>query len=377
MNSDAQSCKKLLQQELLDVRRTLGWVDLVLSSIIEAVCVVDEQHNIVFVNTAFEELSHGHRIFLLGEPIVNIIDLQSADGTLASRLKQLKNGLVNVEKLNGIYTQQFQGTTQVFDLTVRYIPTLHQAVFMMHNITLQQESDRMKSEFIALASHQLRTPLSTIKVYSHMLQQGYAGKLDDEQADYLTTMIQAADHMYYIVNNLLNISRLETGQFTITHSKISLTKVLEEVVAIVEPKAVQKHIDLSFRHPHAVPAVMSDHMMLREVFSNIIMNAIQYTPERGEVSVALTIKVNELVVKITDSGIGIPIESQDQLFSPFYRAPNALELFPGGTGLGLYVVKLMLESLGGRIWFVSHEGRGTTFVVCLPLPPHDHGTIVS
>lgn len=352
-----------LRQELLEVQRTLGWMDLVLGSINDAVCVVDSSCKLVFVNDAFAKLTGNPRILLLGQTLTEVIDTAS----LVEKLKADVNILSRAESLNGLYSSQTDAGGSVYKITARTIPTMGQAVFLMQDVTREQELDRMKNEFISLASHQLRTPLSAINIYSQMLHDGYAGALKEEQKEYTANIVKAGQRMQELVNNLLDAARLQNRQQALDLQEVSLQTILGDVIRNIEPQIKEKRVRIRCHGLAKSPNIVSDSMRLQEVFSNLIVNAIQYSFKGGKITVAIKKTGKELVTSVSDTGIGIPASSQSDLFAPFYRAQNALEHFQSGTGLGLYFVRLIVKELNGRIWFESQEGKGTTFYVALPV----------
>lgn len=241
------------------------------------------------------------------------------------------------------------------------------AIEVFRDITLEQEVDRMKSEFISLASHQLRTPLSAIKTYTHMLDDGYMGDLNDTQKQALDTIINASDRMNELISTLLNITRMESGTIAIKPRLLRLDKIAEEVVKELSLTAVSKSIKLSLKSTSPKPiTIKTDAFIIKEVLTNLVTNAIKYTPASGKVTIKLHSRSSDVLVQVSDSGWGIPKYSQDQVFSKFFRAQNVVKRETTGTGLGLYLVKGLLDSLGGQIWFTSKEGKGTSFFFTLP-----------
>lgn len=244
------------------------------------------------------------------------------------------------------------------------------AIEVFRDITLEQEVDRMKSEFISLASHQLRTPLSAIKTYTHMLHDGYMGELNEAQKNSLNTVIGASNRMNELISTLLNITRMESGTIAVTPKTARLDQLAEEVVKELALMASSKAIKLSVTvTPKTGITVTTDQLILKEVLTNLVSNAIKYTPEKGKVSVRLRLQKDNAIVTVKDSGWGIPKFSQDQIFSKFFRAHNIVKRETTGTGLGLYLVKGLIDALGGTIWFKSKEGEGTSFFISLPLQP--------
>lgn len=241
------------------------------------------------------------------------------------------------------------------------------AIEVFRDITLEEEVDRMKSEFISLASHQLRTPLSAIKTYTHMLYDGYMGELNTAQKNSLNTIIGASNRMNELISTLLNITRMESGTIAITPKSVRLDTLAEDIIKELSLMASSKTIKLTATcKPASGITLTTDALILKEILTNLVSNAIKYTPEKGSVAIKLSKRRDNVVVEVTDSGWGIPKFSQDQIFSKFFRAHNIIKRETTGTGLGLYLVKGLLDTLGGRIWFTSEEGKGTSFFFSLP-----------
>lgn len=241
------------------------------------------------------------------------------------------------------------------------------AIEVFRDITFEEEVDRMKSEFISLASHQLRTPLSAIKTYTHMLHDGYMGKLTTAQKKSLATIINATDRMNELISTLLNVTRIESGKIAVNFKSVNLDKLIEDVTRELALVASNKSIKLTHHTKgKASTTIKTDGLIVKEVMTNLLSNALKYTPDSGKVEVVLNPKRDDVVVEVHDSGWGIPKYSHDQIFSKFFRAPNIVERETTGTGLGLYLVKGLLDTLGGDIWFESDESKGTTFYFSLP-----------
>ena len=249
------------------------------------------------------------------------------------------------------------------------------AVEVFRDITLEYEIDRMKSDFISLASHQLRTPLSAIKTYSHMLLDGYMGDINDNQRKSLRTILGAANRMNELISTLLNITRIESGSIAITPKMVNIEHLVEEVNKEHGLLASDKNIALSITKKGSQPVVIkTDTLIVKEVLSNLVSNAIKYSPDGGSVTIHINSRLRDLMVSVQDNGLGIPKYSQEHVFTKFFRAHNVVKQETSGTGLGLYLVKGLLDSIGGKIWFESSEAKGTTFYITLPRqlgPPAD------
>jgi PAS domain S-box-containing protein len=241
------------------------------------------------------------------------------------------------------------------------------AIEVFRDITFEQEVDRMKSEFISLASHQLRTPLSAIKTYTHMLHDGYMGELTGEQKKSLNTIIGATNRMNELLSTLLNITRIESGTIAITRKSLRVEKLAQETLHELDHLASSKSIKLDIQVKGSYSTtIRTDALIVKEVISNLVSNGIKYTPEEGSVVITVRPRQADILVEVTDSGWGIPEANQDKIFSKFFRGQNVVKRETTGTGLGLYLVKGLLDVLGGRIWFTSEENKYTTFSFTLP-----------
>lgn len=237
---------------------------------------------------------------------------------------------------------------------------------VFRDITHEIEIDRMKSEFISIASHQLRTPLSAIKTYSHMLAGGFSGKLNKQQAEFLNIILNSADRMNELINTLLDISRIEEGGLVSERQFVSLEKTTQEILTEMKPAAKAKKLTIKVDYATDDLNAITDRILAKEVCSNLLSNAIKYTPTGGRIKLRLTADDQTLTFSVKDNGYGIPEKEQGRIFTKFFRAENILNKDTSGTGLGLYLVKQIAESLGGSISFTSKEGKGSEFVFSLP-----------
>lgn len=221
--------------------------------------------------------------------------------------------------------------------------------------------DETKDDFISMASHQLRTPLTSIKGYLSMVLDGDAGKLNETQREMLHQSFVSSQRMVYLVSDLLNVSRLNTGKFVVTPSRINLTNVVAEEIDQLQDTAATHKIKLTYKRPLKFPDVLLDEAKLRQVIMNFIDNAIYYSPTGSEVEILLQETANAIELRVKDKGIGVPKAEQYRLFTKFYRAANARRARPDGTGLGLFMAKKAIVAQGGAIIFSSVEGKGSTF----------------
>ena len=228
-----------------------------------------------------------------------------------------------------------------------------------------KELDKAKDEFISMASHQLRTPLTTIKGYLSMLSEGDAGKLTKQQKEFIDYSYSGSQRMVNLISDLLNVSRMSAGKFMIEKAPIDLAEVVDQEVFQLQSHAKAKNLDLIYKKPAKLGLIELDENKTRQVIMNFIDNAIYYTKE-GSVTVTLNKVGDNLELRVKDTGIGVPVEAQKKLFSKFFRADNAQTVRPDGTGLGLYLAKRVVEDQGGKIIFETTEGKGSIFGFSMP-----------
>lgn len=237
------------------------------------------------------------------------------------------------------------------------------------DITKEVQVDRAKTEFVSMAAHQLRTPIATTRWYLEMLMDGDVGKLKPKQKDYLAEVGGANDRMGDIVDDFLNVSRIELGTFEIDSKPIPFSATIRESAEDLKPDIEAKRLKVSYDLPDKSFVWNADKGLLVMVVGNLISNAVKYTPDGGRIAVkaAADKARRKIAISVADTGIGIPTNQQVMIFSKMFRADNAKGTRVKGTGLGLYIVKSVVEAAGGSIAFVSTEGKGTTFTVELPL----------
>ena len=236
------------------------------------------------------------------------------------------------------------------------------------NIHLKQ-LDQAKSEFLSIAAHQLRTPITGIKGYTSMFLEGDFGSLTPEQSKEIRKIFNSSDRLARLVDVFLNVSRIESGRFELKKTKVDFVELLEEVISTLEHQAEQKNINLTVQKPtEPIPRFAIDRDKIHDVMMNLIDNAIKYTQAGGDVNVRLDRSKTLINFQVKDNGMGISAETIDKLFQKFSRANVSSRIHTGGSGLGLYIAKKIVEAHGGRIWVESDgEGKGASFFFTLPI----------
>ena len=240
---------------------------------------------------------------------------------------------------------------------------------ILRDITFLNKMDKMKTEFVSVASHQLRTPLTAIKLFTDMLIDSEVGKLNKKQAEYLDNIHESTERMVRLVNDLLNVTRIESGKLRVTPEPVILKDMVKGAIAEAKIFADNKKIKMDFIFDNDLTKIPIDQNLMRQVIHNLLINAIRYSRVNGG-KIIVEVKRNSkdsFLIKVEDNGIGIPKETQKRIFEKFFRADNAIKLVTEGTGLGLYVSKMIVESSGGKIWFESKKNKGTSFFIKIPV----------
>lgn len=227
--------------------------------------------------------------------------------------------------------------------------------------------DIAKDEFVSIASHQLRTPLTALKGYTGMLLDGDAGAVNDKQHEYLVEIKNANDRMIGLITALLNVSRVDLGVFIVEPEQLSLKTVAEGALKDLGMKIEGKKLSIKTNFEKDVPLISADLNIVQMIFQNLFSNAVKYTSVGGRININIKKDGSNILISVADTGYGIPSNVQSKIFTKMFRADNARVKDPDGTGLGLYIIKSTLEKTGGKIWFESVENKGSTFYVTLPL----------
>lgn len=235
------------------------------------------------------------------------------------------------------------------------------------DITKQKKAEDAKSEFVSLASHQLRTPIAGMKWSAELLLVDNPETLTDRQRKYIDRLLTSIKRLAILVDDFLRVSRFELGTFQAEYKKVNLSELFEDIMLEQVDRTKQKNLTVKTFFDESVNNITSDPNLIRMIVTNLYSNATKYTREGGTIHLGFGRKDTDIIISVADNGMGIPIEDKDEIFSKLFRASNAVRNVPDGTGLGLYIVREAVSVLRGSISFNTTENVGTTFEVLLPL----------
>ncbi len=357
----------------VNLEEQLAIYQAMIESTADGIAITDSQGKILLMNSAAGKMLLYNPKDVTGKDYAETVQAADINGELIPNDKRpLKTVLKTGQSLtNHSANYYLRSDNTKFPAAITTSPIILNnriigAIITFRDVSHEKEIDRMKTEFLSLASHQLRTPLSAIRWFLEMLLAGDAGKLNLEQEEFIHNINESNNRMIQLVNDLLNITRIESGRIIIDPKPTDLGKLIQEVIAELRPKIDLKKqkIILSF-HPD-LSEVNVDPNLIRAVYLNLINNASKYTPELGEITVIVSKRGDEIISQVSDTGLGIPLNEQKRIFEKFFRGSNIVKRETDGTGLGLYLVKAIISSSHGRIWFKSEQNKGTTFWFSLP-----------
>lgn len=363
----------------------------ILASIGDGLILVDGAYSITLINNVAMAMLGMKREELVGKDLRTVVTLwKKQKDIIPHSMWPTEEVFLTKKVVVGTLDQDFSISTEnhpektpiVFSIS----PLgggLNGVVITFRDASKERELDDAKSGFISVASHQLRTPLTSIRWYSEMLLSEDAGTLNDTQKDFMQEVHGGAERLYQTVDLLLGISRVESGKMKSDRTQVDLSTFTAEIAKELGPQIDMKELALTVVPPEGAPvSVWLDSLTLRQVILNLISNAIRYTNPKGIIEIKwwLGDEGKEVVYMVHDNGIGIPEAQRPRIFSKFFRAENARAQVPDGSGLGLALVKDLVISWGGRVWFETEEGKGTNFFFTVPLHTevadiNEHGNI--
>jgi PAS domain S-box-containing protein len=347
----------------------------ILEAVADGVLVTGKDNRITFVNSSTEKIIAVNEAELLGKSLDAFGGLFGK--AASSWMETIRHWSANPSSYHhgDTYAEQLELDDERIAL-VHLAPVIFQNNFLgtvsiFRDITHEVEVDRLKSEFVATVSHELRTPMTAIKGYVDILTMGAAGALNENQMHFLDVVRNNIDRLNTLVSDLLDISRIEAGRVTLNPQSVDLYGIAEDVIEDVlrRSQTDDKPMALSLDAPKKLPSVIGDSERVRQIMSSLVDNAYNYTPENGTITVNMHQKNGEIQVDIQDNGVGVALEDQPRIFERFFRGEHPLVLATPGTGLGLPIVRQLVEMHNGHIWMSSTgvPGEGSTFSFTLPI----------
>jgi len=341
----------------------------ILEGVADGVMVTDAGGEVTLFNAAAERILDLPRSEALGRTIREMLGLYGSQARdwleaigeweedpesyvreefLAAQL-DIEDRIVSVHLAPVLMGREFFGTVSVF-----------------RDVTAEVEADRAKTEFVSMVSHELRTPMTSIKGYADLLLMGSAGTLSDRQERFLTIIRNNVDRLTTLVDDLLDISRIESGRLDLEPEPMEVKEAVDRVITSMQARADEKSLGLRSEVPPKLPTVEADLDRVVQILTNLVGNACQYTPSDGEIVVSARREDGEVQISVQDTGVGIGPEDRERIFDRFFRADDPLVQGTSGTGLGLAIVKSLVEMHGGDIWVESELGEGSVFTFTLP-----------
>ena len=343
----------------------------VLDSIVDGICVFDVDFKIRMINPVMESWLGVRGADIEGRACDSVIKCASetGDAVIDSFARLLKESSNEAGKHLGLNLIAKGG--RIIPISVAASPVIQDGringlVVVLRDVSVERGVDRAKSEFVSIASHQLRTPLTAMNWYVESIMSGDFGELPDQVRQSLNIVLISGRRLANLITALLNVTRIEMKYYRIVSELVSLKEICEGVIGEVRTAADEKRVTLSFKAAR-LPKVQLDPNLIKIVVQNLVDNAVKYSFEGGSVAIDLSRDGEMAMLRVKDDGMGIPEEQQRSIFQKMFRAENAVQNVPDGTGLGLYIAKAVVEDFGGKIWFESEFGKGATFFVVLPL----------
>jgi len=354
-------------KKLENLVNDLKVVQLSMDNAFTHIIITDENGFIIYANKAAEETTGYSKKEMVNEK-PSLWGKQMPPSFYENLWKTIK---VEKKKFAGeIINKRKNGN--LYNAEIRIAPVLddnNEAKFFValeRDITEQKEMDRAKSEFISLAAHQLRTPISTISITTEMLLSKIVGDISKENKKYLRQIFTEVRSMTEMIDVFLNVSRIEMNKFPIKTEPMKLYDIIDKIVKAVTPQIEDKGIHFKKNYSKTLPVLDLDKNVMMIILENLLSNAIKYTSKGGKISLSAEEKGNNVIIEIADNGIGIPKKEQYRIFSKMFRAENTSSIKSEGSGLGLYLVKNLAEQSNYDISFKSKENEGTTFTIYMP-----------
>ncbi|MBI1863201.1 HAMP domain-containing protein, partial [Candidatus Microgenomates bacterium] len=349
-------------------------VSIAISNIADAVILVDLEKNVIVFNKAAESITGYTAQEVLGRKIYNVIQVLDDKSPIShdvycpvktgdvEALPYIRDEVEIHARLNAPVFVSIKANPTVYGTTVNA-----GCIITLHDLSQEKQLEKMKLDFVSMAAHELRTPITAIRGYLSVYLTENEKDMNADQKMLTHHVYLAAERLAALVESLLSVSRIDRSTFSISIMPSNWMETVQEVVNELALRAREKNISLSLLAPQdPIPTLSIDKLRMSEVLSNLILNAINYTPENGAITVSIDKRGGEVVTHIKDTGRGIASDAIPHLFTKFFRVSGKLEGVKG-TGLGLYLSKAIVEKHGGKIWVESEMGHGSTFSFSLPL----------
>ena len=357
--------ERQIQMKVLDAEKR--HVEAVIGAISDGVLVTDAFGDLVLANAAAEKIFDFRFDAAQRRPVEEVL----ADQKFLALLTDMRETGLHVPHKTLEWVQGEGDAAQTWRVTLNTVAQnkrrdrIGGVVAVLHDVTKEKEIARMKSDFVSNVSHELKAPLASIKAYVEMLLDG---EVTSEAAsrEFLQTIAHETDRLNRLIQNILNLSRLESGLVPVNKADLAITEILREVVEVIAPQAAQKGVRVEADLAPVFFRVHADRDMIYQAILNVVSNAVKYTPEQGRVQISTYLEDGSVVVDVADTGHGVAPDELEKIFEKFYRARGSGDKSTG-TGLGLPLVRHVVETVhGGRVRVESEVGKGTTFRLYLP-----------
>lgn len=346
--------------ELIDQERNQSAA--ILSSMDEGVIVSDSSGRVLLSNPAAERFCNCRSEEIVGRDASEILPLSSQ--AVAQILQAKRNGQVPKELRVSIADKIFLvDVSPITDQRGHLLGTVR----TMKDITELARIDEMKTEFVSIVSHEFRTPLTSIKGYVDLILEGDTGEINETQREFLGIAQVETNRLAALVTDLLDVSRIEAGRIELRMEPLSIGEIINAVITSLQPQATEKAVEVTVHLSEESFQVKGERDRVNRIFLNLLSNAIKYNRQGGQIDVVVSRDNGMVQIDVADTGIGIPSVDIPMLFTKFYKAGTAAAVSTGGTGLGLFIAKSLVELHGGRIWVKSEEEKGSTFSFTLPV----------
>ena len=351
---------------LRDIADTRSRLRTLVNRISDGVMCTNHEHRVALANPAFLRMIGSTADSVIGSGVDDFIGI--------SRIREMIREALGMNDAAELTEEiPVNGRSEEVILNVRCAPFRDRTgrnlgvITVLHDITALKKMDRMKSEFVSMVSHEIRSPMNSVLMQIQVILDGLAGDLTEKQRDILTRAFNKIDNLARMTTELLDLARIESGLITLERESVSMAEIIRDQVAFHLPFAESASVEMVIDIPETLPPVPANRRNMEEVLSNLITNAIKYSPGGGRVTVSASVSSDYLCIRVKDTGLGICDEDQRQVFQRFYRVKDENTRYINGTGLGLAIVKSILESHQGRIKIESREKEGSTFSVFLPI----------